>query len=87
MRNDAEREGRYLVFFHTMQEGRVKENRGVVVRALPHVGEFVTFTFNGAWFLVTRVLHCTVENEDREFDAEVWIKEVDHLNLPDKASL
>lgn len=86
-RADAEREGRYHIFFHTMKDGRVVENRSLAVRSIPAVGEFITFKGDGEWFLVTRVLHCAVEDDDRSFDAEVWIQQVDHLDMPDKNTL
>lgn len=86
-RDDAEHEGRHRVFFHTMKDGKVVENRPVAVQSIPAVGEYITFRMDGEWFLITRVLHCAVEDESRDFDAEVWLRQVDHLNLPDKATL
>lgn len=86
-RADAERENRYHIFFHTIKDGRVVENRPLTVRSIPAVGEFITFKMDGEWFLSTRVLHCAVEDEHRDFDAEVWIRQVDHLNMPDENKL
>ncbi|MBZ9714904.1 hypothetical protein [Deinococcus multiflagellatus] len=91
-RQQAEQDGKFLVSFKYRQEHQASRNWPAVVRVIPRVGEFVSFLGEASFveegcFEVTRVMHTALDHAHRDYDAELWIRKVDRLDMPDKETL
>ena len=51
------------------------------LRSVPLKGDYLTVSWDSDWYMIGIVLHCDIKDNDREYDAEVYLHKVDHLTV------
>ncbi|MBE2190072.1 MAG: hypothetical protein IAE98_11440 [Candidatus Kapabacteria bacterium] len=65
------------IFLHTKGVDVLPINQYLDVDALPNIGEHISLSMTGPWFIVRVIVHTL--NEDSHVSAEVYATQVDHL--------
>jgi len=70
----------HSVFVHAISKNKPLENSSLQLPTIPVVGDTIALAQNGPWFVITKRIIIAFKSD---FEAEIWAKEEDSIELTD----